>query len=811
MIGTLRLLTAAIALVCGSTNASEYWTDRYDVDWASPSQNVFGNMPVGAGDMACNVWVEEATGDLMFYIQRSGSFTEIGEHIKLTRIRIALEPNPLRDGAEFSQKLILKDGYIAIRAKGAGDAAFETRIRLWVDQFTHSVNVTVDADEPIGWTAACESWRTEDKSLGEDPDYKATGKIGTARFGSFQFVHAPFDVIKLKDEGFRFDEDSVLFYHRNPEDTMSPNFGIKQQGLERYKDELPNVIQHRTMGGRLFADNAVEYGASEGRYLGTDFNSLILKSRSPAKSHHIYVATHVAQRENVGDWLTKLDESCDEIRESQGNFDKNVQWWNEFWERSWIVINPDAKDEESPLWQMGRNYNLVRYQFGGNAYGEFPTKFNGGNLTFDDKPGYDPDWRRWGGDFFTAQNQRLIYWPMLKAGDFDMVPPMFELYLSGLKGAMVRVQDAFGHGGAMFSENTDATGLHIPFCYGWNEEGNKFARGEEIPFCDPRARAFVGHGAPVEKGLMPNPSVVYYYHSQLEFSFMMMQWHRYSGNSIERYMPVINESLRFFDEHYQIRKKNRDGEPLDENGKLVIYPSQSVESYKAVANPVEVVAGLRTCLQTLLSIDEPYMTATDKAYYRSFLDRVPELPFGELEGHRVMRPAEIYNGGGPKEAPQYYPLFPYNMYSLLDDEMQTFRNTWKYDKSIRHSHVSWHQNGIFMARMGMAPEAFEFHYKKLGNNTAKLRFPTFWARGYDGVPDHNWGGSGMIGLQEMLMQCFGDKILILPCWDKHVDVDFKLHAPGRTVVEVSLKGGEIRKLDVTPSERQNDVLLMLEE
>jgi len=436
------LLGALAALSCGIAEGNEYWTDRYDIEWNSPSQNVSGNMPVGAGDMACNVWVEKATGDLMFYIQRSGSFTEIGEHIKLGRIRITLDPNPLKDRTDFSQRLILKDGYIAIRATGKDDAVFEARITLWVDQLTHSVNVAVDADMPVSYKVAYESWRTEDKSLAEDPEYKKTGKIGTARFGSFQFVHAPFDVIKLKDEGLRFDGRSVLFYHRNPKETMSPNYGIQQQGLEKYKGKLTNVIKYRTMGGRLFAENSVQDGMGEGKYIATNYKSLILKSKSPAKSHHIFVTTHIAQREDVKDWIAELDASCDEVLRTKGNFDRNTAWWNRFWERSWIVINPDNKDETSPVWQVGRNYNIVRYQFGGNAYGEFPTKFNGGNLTFDDKPGYDPDWRRWGGDFFTAQNQRLVYWPMLKAGDFDMMPSMFNLYLMGLKGAMIRVKDA---------------------------------------------------------------------------------------------------------------------------------------------------------------------------------------------------------------------------------------------------------------------------------------------------------------------------------------------------------------------------------
>lgn len=818
----VRFMFAILSVCALSTAAgSEYWTERYDIEWKSPSQNVFGNMPVGAGDMACNVWVEQATGDLMFYIQRSGSFTEIGEHIKLGRIRISLEPNPLKDCSEFSQKLILKDGYIAIRSMGEGDAGLEARIRLWVDQFTHSVNVTVEADQPVIYKAAYESWRTEDKSLVEDPEYKKTGKIGTARFGSFAYVHAPFEVIKRKDEGFRFDPapsenfagaSSVLFYHRNSQDTMSPNYGIKQQGLEKYKDQLTNAIRHRTTGGRLFAKNAVQDGAGEGRYFKTDFKSLILKSKAPAKQHHLFIATHIAQREDVKDWIAELDASCAEIRKTKGSFEKNKAWWSQFWKRSHIIINPDHRDEASPVWQIGRNYNLMRYVLGGNAYGEFPTKFNGGNLTFDDNPGYDPDWRRWGGDFFTAQNQRLLYWPMLKAGDFDMMAPQFDLYMKALPGAKIRVKDAFGHGGAAFSENTDASGIHIPFCYGWKEKGNKYERGKEIPFCDERVRSYITRGVPVEKGIMISPSVAWYYHLQLEFAYMILERYRYAGGSFEQYMPFIRESLRFYDEHYQVRKRNRDGKPLDENGKLVLFPSQACEAYKGVKNPADGIAGLYACLESLLAIDEPYVTEADKAYWRGFLKRLPELPFvGELEGRRIAIAAESVKPQKTSEAPQFYPLFPYNRYKLEDAEMEFFHNTWEYDTTFRRTHGGWNQIGIFLARMGLVEEALEYHKLKLGDNTKnKRRFPIYWGPNYDGIPDHNHGGAGMIGLQEMLMQCFDKRILILPCWDKNVDVDFKLHAPQQTVVEVSFEDGRIRKLEVTPKEREKDVVILPE-
>jgi hypothetical protein len=77
------------------------------------------------------------------------------------------------------------------------------------------------------------------------------------------------------------------------------------------------------------------------------------------------------------------------------------------------------------------------------------------------------------------------------------------------------------------------------------------------------------------------------------------------------------------------------------------------------------------------------------------------------------------------------------------------------------------------------------------------------------VPDHNWGGSGMIGLQEMLLQTDEKNILLFPAWPKNLDVHFKLHAPYNTTVEAELKDGKLIMLKVLPESRKADVVLML--
>ncbi len=484
------------------------------------------------------------------------------------------------------------------------------------------------------------------------------------------------------------------------------------------------------------------------------------------------------------------------------------QWWHQFWDRSWIVISPGKPDPQSKPWQAGRNYNLVRYQLGCNASGDYPTKFNGGNFTFDpvavDKNRrFDPDWRAWGGDVFTAQNQRLLYWPMLKSGDFDALLPQFKLYQRGLPGATVKARTHFGHGGAMFCEYMNASGLDFGAGWGWPAPSHR-QRGKELPFGDPAVNGIVAYGQPVEQGIMANTAVSYHWESQVEHAYLMLEYHRFTGADLRPYLPFIEAALVFFDAHYQLRQQMRTGRPLDEQGKLVFFPSTSCESYRGARNPADLIAGIRACLESLLALDDAVLPAARRVYYRGYLDRMPDFFFEEIAGDKVLKPAESWLKYQNVECPQFYPLFPFNRFDLDSPEIPIFRNTWTHGTFPKNMVQSWHQDGIFYARMGMVKEAADYNLRKLQD--ADRRFPTFWGPGHDWVPDHNWGGSGMIGLQEMLLQTVGNKIHLLPAWPSEWDVDFKLHAPRQTVVECAYRGGKIQKLKITPESRAKDVI-----
>lgn len=770
------------------------YIDYYNIAWNHPSRNASESMPLGGGDLSCNVWVEN--GDIMVYPQRSGCFSENGEYLKLGRVRLKLSPNPYASNSVFKQYLNLKESTIYITS--TDNYGKETIIKIWVDMFTHSLHYDITSSINVNCMISYENWRTTDREISD---------INRGRFGCFTLEGYPGKVIKHKDN-IAYKNNGILFYHKNPENSLSPNIMIKQQGLEEYKNEITNTISNLIFGGYICGDN-LEYGeVSKGCYQDTDYKSWTLKTLKSKKHHHFQLVTHIEQTPDLNQWEKNLNKNIVQAISQKGNISRNHKWWRNFWRKSWIITDPDKKSKDN-LWEIGRNYQLFRYQLGCNLMGKYPSKFNGGSLTFDpslvdSKIKHDPDWRQWGGDIFTAQNQRLLFWPMLKTGDFDGMVAQFNIYKRGLNGAKLKVKKFFGHNGAMYCEYANDAGLDISSGWGWSA-GNIRRRGEEIPFTSPEVKAINTYSQPVEHGIMANGSISYHWESQIEHAYMILEYNRYTERNIDEYMPFIKNSLIFFDEHYQKRQMARNGKPLDENGKLVFFPSTSCESYRGAKNPIDLTSGIRSCIESLLILDSDSLTASDKTYFGAYLKRIPDLYFDTIDGDTIIKPAESYIKYQNVECPQFYPLFPFNRYDIDSPLIPLFRNTWKYGNFPKNMIISWHQDGIFYARMGMTDEAYKYNLSKLKNS--ERRFPTFWGPGHDWVPDHNWGGSGMIGLQEMLMQTIGDKIYILPSWPRDKDVKFKMYAPHKTIVEVEYIDGKIKKMDVSPKYRMKDIII----
>lgn len=738
------ILTVIIGIIVGGQ--SFLMGQPANFVWETPSCNSSESMPCGGGDIGMNVWVEN--NDILFYVSRSGCFDENNTLLKQGRFRLRIYPNPFEEVGNFKQILCLNEGYVQINGT-------DTRIYLWADVFHPVIHVEIEGKK-TQIEMAYESWRTHDRKISKKLEGQQT---------SYKWA-VPKDVVTHRDSIY-VEKNVLTFFHHNNDYTVF-DVAVSQQGLEAEKENLYNPLKNLTFGGCLSGD-LIYKESVKGKYQDQDYTSWIYQSAKAKNKHHIQITLHTSQG-TLKEWEKGLSDTKAKV-DIKKDKQASRQWWKMFWQRSYI-------EGEGVAGEAICNYTLFRYMLGCNAKGEWPTKFNGGLFTFDpvnvseDTP-FSPDFRKWGGGTHTAQNQRLVYWPMLKSGDYDLMKPQFDYYNRLLATAETRSRVYWGHEGACYTEQMENFGLPNPAEYG-------FKRPESF-----------------DKGLEYNAWLEYEWDTVLEFCQMILETERYGGMDITPYLPMIESCLEFFDQHYRLLAKQRGRKELDEKGKLVLYPGSACETYKMTYNASSTIAALRKVLET-------YGRKPD------MLERIPEIPLRIVDEHMMIAPAQVWERVNNVETPQLYPVFPWRIYGVGRNDLDIARNTYYHDPDALkfRSHIGWKQDNIWAACLGLTEEAAELMLKKLANGPH--RFPAFWGPGYDWTPDHNWGGSGMIGMQEMLLQEVDEKIYLFPAWPKDWNVRFKLHASKNTTVEVVLNHGQIQDLKVFPESRKKDIINCLE-
>jgi hypothetical protein len=770
--------------------------NHYNIRWTTQSENSADSMPCVGGDMGLNVWVEN--NELLFYVGREGCRDENGSLLKMGRVRIAISPSPFAEEGRFSQTLKLQQGIVEICAEAPGANA--ATIRIWVEIDRPIVHAEIETSEKSTVQATFESWRTEPIELPNSGKNLHRGQC------LINYDNYPEPVFVYPD-AFRWDDSGIRFWHQMREDKNVFHHLVQTQKLEPIKNQLIDPCRNLIFGGQMIGRSRTATGEkpfaahekTRGEYALTPFKGWSCRSAEKAKKHRVDIVTLIDQTESIDPWHAKLDTKVGELEKTDLAKAKQIaeKWWNDFWARSYLIINPE-KDASDTGWRLARNYYLFRYMLASGRNGREPIMFNGGVLTFDPifaksrhkGPGYTPDHRQWG-SALTAQNQRCMYWPMLKTGDFDLMIPGFNFYRDGLNNASRRVRHYWNHDGCAFTEQTTIQALPGAMVYGY--QGEKY-----------KGKTWRYRPDHVEPGVAVNGAVNYIYESQLEWSWMILQYHQFTEADISQYMPLIEQSVIFYDEHYQMRERQRTGKSLTADGRLHIKPSNTLEGHPGGANPTSVIAGLRQILAQLIELPEKYTNPKKKVRWREMLARLPDMPTAVVDGHTVLRPTADH-ASHSWHMPSMYPLYPYQIFQLGRTGVELMRDTFLHgiNERLRNDHRAWIQGVVHYAHLGMTQEALKLIVQKLDDGP--YRFPAFWPPLIDWAPDHNWGGMGMIGLQEMLMQTYDDRIVLLPAWPKDWNVEFRLHAPKRTTVEVKVVNAQVEKLDVSPEQRRQDV------
>jgi hypothetical protein len=665
-------------------------------------------MPLGNGDTGMNLWVEPS-GDLVFYVSKTDAWCENGRLLKLGRVRISVSPKP-KPGAAFRQELKHEQGEVVIDHG-------ELHWRVWVDANHPVIRVQVQSSSPVTLSPKLELWRQTRRELKGQEAHSAYGMDG-----------GPEPIYVEPDRVVEEQPGKIVWCHRN-ERSIFP-LTLRHQGLGSLLGKIPDPLLNRTFGGALsWSGNLVS------------------------------VHTLTAQTPTLEGWRTQLERQIagtDAVPVERAHA-AHLKWWQEFWNRSWIHVSGTPAAET-----VNRGYALQRFLHAAAGRGAYPIKFNGSIFTVDarePREQFDADYRRWGGPYW-FQNTRLPYWSMLAAGDFDLMRPLFRMYLDALLLSRVRTKVYFKHEGVFFPETMYFWGAYANSNYGWDRRGK-----------EPR--------------WVENSYIRYLYTGGLELAAMMHDYWLHTGDQTFReqvFLPLARDIVRFYDNHYL----------LDDNGVLRMEPAQALETYQKAVNPMPDVAGLQWVVARLR--DEGL---------REFKAQLPPLPIAD---GRLLPAAEVLEEPKNSENPELYAIFPFRLVGVGKPSLELGRRSFD-ARRVKDETGGWRQDAIQAAYLGLADVARHYVERNFSRSHAGSRFPAFWGPNFDWIPDQDHGSATMIALQRMALQADDGKIFVLPAWPAAWDVDFKLHAPGGVVVRGIRERGEWKQLEVTPKSARKMLVL----
>ncbi len=722
-----------------SVHAQDPKVENYNIRWTTPSTNSQGSMPIGNGDIGANVWVEE-NGDLVFYISKTDAWSEIGRLLKLGKVRIAISPSPILSQG-FLQELKLKNGEISIHMS-------TTNIRFWIDANHPVIQTDITSKTPVHVKVSYENWRKEKRPILGDEGKSVWGLGPNQRSRNCRA-----DIFQEPDKIIKGNHNKIVSFHHNNYSIYEE--GLQVQALTDFKTKMTDPLLHRNYGV-LIAGKGLK-----------NLSDTLLASTKAANSFQIQVFP-LTQQGTEDSWMHEAEGQARTLQatNTEVRFAAHKQWWKNFWNRSYIFLSSDDAAENKQAQIVTQGYILQRFVNACSGRGNSAIKFNGSIFTTDtynrkgQYPGYDADFRNWGGCYWW-QNTRLPYWGMIASGDFDLMQPLFKMYMQALPLRITATRKYYKHDGAFFPETMNFWGTYADSDYGCKRDN-------------------------VPDGTTSNPYITYYWQSGLELSLMMADYYSFTRSTTfakDTLLPFVSNILKFYDRHW---KRGSDG-------KIRFDPSHSLETYHKAVDPLPEIVGIRKVVEKMIALPEQFTNSNKRNEWKKLIADLPSVPMRTVEGKTLLAPAHEYSSKANVENPEMYAVFPYRTYAIGKPDLDLAKRT--FASKVHFENGGWQQNSIQSAYLGLAEESKNMIVQSFSTHDNNFRFPAFWGPNYDWTPDQCHGNVAMIALQRMLMQYEDDSTTMLPAWPKEWNVRFKLNMPNKKTYEGMYKDGKLTKMN----------------
>jgi alpha-L-fucosidase 2 len=739
---TIILVLFSNLFISQSLLAQKNKLDNYNISWSTPGMNSQGSMPIGNGDIGANVWVE-SNGDLVFYLSKTDAWSENGQLLKLGKVRVSLMPNPYKQGV-FSQELRLQQGSIYVNYG-------EAQIRIWIDANHPVLQVDIESKKPLNAKVSFESWRKTHRELkGREAHAAYAGE------SSYDESCRKIPVFQEPDTILSKRNNKIIWFHHNSYSCWTGTLDL--QALSEAAKINTDPLSDRTFGGLIEAEG----------FTSVSDTVLVNKNSSGQFQINIFLLTKIGSSQS---WEKSLSDNAAAIQKigTKNRLKAHQNWWQKFWNQNYIFISSKDTVQRRLAEIVNHGYILQRFINACGGRGNSPIKFNGSIFTVDcynrndEYKGYDADFRMWGGPYWW-QNTRLPYWSMLVSGDFELMKPLFDMYLNCLPLRKAATKKYFGHDGVFFPETMLFWGTHANGDYGCNRNG-------------------------IADGYTLNPYVRYYWQSGLELSLIMLDYYLFTNDSKfaqETLVPLVSEVLTFYDQHW---KRGSDG-------KILFSPAMSLETFHTAENPLPEIVGIRTVAEKMLALPQSFITESLRQKLKLLINDLPEVPTRIVSNETILAPASEFSNKANVENPELYAVFPYRAYGVGKPDIEMAKRT--FALRTHKENGGWQQNSIQAACLGLSNEAKDMVVESFSKWDRNFRFPAFWGPNYDWTPDQDHGNVAMIALQRMLIQYENDKVYLLPAWPKEWDVCFKVNAPDNTTIEGVYENGKMMKLEMLP-------------
>ncbi len=286
--------------------------DAHDLVWRSPSRDASGSMPIGNGEVGCNVWVT-ADGVLHALVSRTDSFSEASRLLKLGSFEVQVR-RPV-DGDAFEQRLCLRDGCIRVTF---GEGERRVSLTLFVDSGADVVHVIGESARPEQLVMSASTWRKSARRL-----------TGEELRSSWTMQDAPAEMVVEESADRAVAQDGAPrhfgFFHHNAGSVVPAT--LHHQGLDAAADKVRDPLLHRTFGLLLGGD------AQPGSIRDPLEPVLI----TPRGTHFaLCIAAPSVQDADPAAWTTRAA-ALVEAADPQVAATRTAAWWHEFFARSWIL------------------------------------------------------------------------------------------------------------------------------------------------------------------------------------------------------------------------------------------------------------------------------------------------------------------------------------------------------------------------------------------------------------------------------------------------------------------------------------------